>query len=235
MNFIKKVFENQIDEETHIQFSRFGPGTFENKFILDISITSKNIKIKTSSEFTNELVRLLANTIQEKTLVKGIVFSTRDLTEETGIDFQEIKNAMGVKKHILNQELTKEQILDICEKCPRASINLSFSTDYGALKVKEKAPKSGKPGKGADSTPKADYCTFTTQDKNILEDYVFDIKDDFKKAIIFHTVIVEEIIVPEEYKNDFAKARMYAKRKGKLIRKLNIDNKNSEHETEFTA
>jgi len=234
MNFIKKIFENQIDEKTHNQFTKFGVGTYEYKAILDISVTAKAIKIKTSPEFTNELVELLAQTIKDKTVVKGIIFSTRNLSEESDIEFEDIKNAMGVKKHIINKELTKEQILNICNKFPNASINLSFETDYGSLKTKEKAPKSGKPGKG-DEAPKADYCVFTTTDKNILDDYTFDIKKDFKKASINHTFIIEELEVPEEAKTDFAKARLVAKRKGKLIRNLNIDGVSSEKEISFIA
>ena len=234
MNFIKKIFENKIDEKVHNQFTKFGPGTFENRSLLDIRITAKAIKIKTSPEFTNELVELLANTIQDKVPVKGIVFASKNLTEESNIEFKEIKNAMGVKKHIVDSELTKEQILNICEKFPFNSINLSFETEYGTLKIKEKAPKSGKPGKG-DEKPKADYCVLTTKDKEILKDYAFDIEEPFKKAFIQHTVTVDEIITPEEYKNDFAKARLMAKRKGNLIRILTIDGIESQKEINFTA
>jgi hypothetical protein len=234
MNFIKKIFENQIDEKVHAQFTRFGNGTFENKALLDINIQAKKVKIKTSSEFINELVEFLANTIEEKTHVKGIIFSTRNLTEESSIEFQEIKNAMGVKKHIINQELTKEQILETVEKFPYASINLSFKTNKGELKVKEKAPKAAKPGKDG-KAPKADYCVFTTENKSIVEDYAFDIKEPFKKAFINHTLVIEEIIIPEEYKNDFSQARLKGIRKGKIVRKLNIDGKEVKNEKEFCA
>ena len=234
MNFIKKIFENKIDEKAHNQFTKFGPGTFENRAILDINITTKAIKIKTSSEFTNELVELLAHTIKEKVLVKGIIFASKNLTEESSIEFKEIKNAMGVKKHIVNSELTKEQILDLCEKFPYNPISFSFETEYGTLKIKEKAPKAPKAGK-EDEKPKADYCVLTTKDKEILKDYAFDIQKPFKKVFIQHTIIVEEIIVPEEYKNDFAKARIMAKRKGKIIRIMTVDEKESQKEIDFTA
>ena len=192
------------------------------------------IKIKTSPEFTNELVELLANTIKDKVHVKGIIFASKNLTEESSIEFKEIKNAMGVKKHIVDSELTKDQILDLCKKFPFNPISLSFETEYGKLKIKEKAPKSGKPGKGGEK-PKADYCSLTTKDKSIIKDYTFDIEESFKKAFIQHTIEIKEIIVPEEYKNDFAKARIHAKRKGKIIRFLTIDGKESQKEINFEA
>jgi len=232
MNFIKKIFENKTDEKVHNQFTRFGKGTFEDKALLDINIQAKKVKIKTSHEFTNELVGFLANTIEDKTHVKGIIFSTRNLTDESNIEFQEIKTTMGVKKHIVNSELTKEQILEAIEKFPHASINFTFKTDKGELKIKEKAPKAGKAKKGEDK-PKADYCVFTTEDKSITEDYAFDIKEPFKKAFKSHNYIIEDIEIPDEYKNDFALARLNGIRKGKLIRKLDIDGKETTKETNF--
>ncbi len=234
MNFINKIFNNKIDGSVHLQFTRFSKGTFENKAMLEITVSPNKIKIRTSPEYTNELVELLANTIKHRTHVKGIIFSTRNLSEESDIEFQDIKNALGVKKHIINQELTKEQILNICKKFPYSSINLSFKTDYGELKVKEKAPKSGKPGK-KEGPPKIDYCTFTTTDKSVLEDYAFDIKQPFKKAIITHTYKIKDIQIPEEYKNDFALARLHGIRKGKIIRVLNVDDKEEKKEIDFEA
>ncbi len=234
MNFIKKIFNNKIDEKVHAQFTRFSKGTFENKALLDIHVQAKKVKIKTSAEYTNELVEFLANTIEEKTPVKGIIFSTRNLTEGSSIEFQEIKNAMGVKKHIIKQDLTKEQILEAIDKFPYASINLTFKTPMGELKVKEKAPKSAKAGK-KDKGPKADYCVFTMEDKSILEDFAFDIKEPFKKAFINHTIIVDDIEIPEEYKDDFSQARLKGIRKGKLIRTITIDEKEIVNETNFEA
>jgi len=38
MNFIKKIFENQMDEKVHAQFTRFGKGTLEDKALLDINV-----------------------------------------------------------------------------------------------------------------------------------------------------------------------------------------------------
>jgi hypothetical protein len=234
MNFIKKIFNNQVDEKVHAQFTRYSKGTFENKALLDIHVQAKKVKIKTSVEYTNELVEFLANTIEEKVPAKGIIFSTRNLTEESSIEFQEIKNAMGVKKHIINQELTKEQILEAIEKFPYASINLSFKTPKGELKVKEKAPKSAKPGKG-DKGPKADYCVFITEDKSIIDDFAFDIKEPFKKAFINHTVIIKDIEIPADYKDDFSQARLKGIRKGNIIRKIIVDEKEIINEVNFEA
>ncbi len=232
MSFIKKIFNKEKSDYAHRQFSRFSKGVFENKALVDITVSKDKIKLKTSAEFVNELVVLMANTINGAVHVKGIVFSTKNLSEESNVEFDEVKSAMGAKKHILDKELTKEQILGLCNKFPEASIQLSFTTDYGTLKIKEKTPKSGKPGKG-DAEPKADFCVLTTEDKGILEEYAFDVKCPFKKLFVKHTFEIKYIEIPEEYKNDFAMARKMGIRKGMIIRYLTVDGEQEQKDVEI--
>ena len=232
MSFIKKIFNKETDSEVHRQFARFSKGEFENRALVDITVGSK-VKLKTSAEFTNELVRFLAGTIKDKTHVKGTVFSISDLSQESNIPFNEIKLAMGVRKHIIDRELTKEQIIGLCDNFPDASMSLNFTTDYGTLKIKEKSPKAGKSGKG-DAEPKADFCVLTTEDKGILEEYAWD-AGTFKKLFVKHKYEIKDIEVPSEYKDDFARARKMGIRKGKIIRYLKIDGEEKQNETEFEA
>ncbi len=234
MNFIKRVFEKKVDEETHRQFSRFSKGTFENKALLDINITGRGIKLKTSSEFINELVNLLAQTVKGSVPVKGTIFSTKNLSKESKVEFSEIKSAIGIRKHILDQELSKEDLLYLCKTFPDASFNLSFSTEYGSLTIKEKAPKAAKAGKG-DEEPKADFCVLYTEDSKLLGDYAFDVNPPFKKLFIKHTYLISDITIPSEYKNDFAMARKMGFRMGKVTRYITIDGKEEKHETELNA
>ena len=74
MSFIKKIFNKEKSDYAHRQFSRFSKGVFENKALVDITVSKDNIKLKTSAEFVNELVVLMANTINGAVHVKGIVF-----------------------------------------------------------------------------------------------------------------------------------------------------------------
>ena len=50
---------------------------------------------------------------------------------------------------------------------------------------------------------------------------------------IKHILNITEIVIPEEFKNDPAKARIEAKRKGKIIRFLDIDEKEEQKEVDF--
>lgn len=230
MNFIKNIFENKIDEETHKQFKRFGKGNYENRAIVEMSV-GKDLKIKTSFEYANEFVRLLANTIDGKTNFNGGIITTQDL-KNLGLEFSNIKQFAGVKTYELNCEVSKETLLKIIDNFPDAVFCLSFSTNYGSLKTKVKSPKSAKPGKD-DEVAKANYCTFVTSDLKLKKEFAFDVKDEFKKFRVSHDIIITDLVVPNEYKNDFNKARIYSKRKGKIIRKLEIDGKQIIKEKEF--
>ncbi|MEJ2267904.1 MAG: hypothetical protein P8X70_02420 [Nanoarchaeota archaeon] len=120
-------------------------------------------------------------------------------------------------------------------KFPKTFFALSFEGGDSKLKIKPKAPKSGKPGKKGDA-PKADFCNLKTTDKELAESFVFE-KTDFKKAEINHTFFIEDIIIPEDLKNEknFAIVREKALRKGKIVRKSIIDEKEKISEIEFEA
>ena len=106
---------------------------------------------------------------------------------------------------------------------PKVFFALSFEAkkDDTSLKIKAKAPKSGKPGTKEEETPKADFCKLVTTDKNIAGSFIFE-KHDFKEAEIKHCFIIDEIIIPKG-ETDYAKIREIAKRKGKIIREAKID------------
>lgn len=228
MDFIRKIFENKADDEVHLQFQRFSKGIFENRALVEITRTSKETKIKTSYEFTRHLINHLisGNVIN----LSGMIMCTTDL-RKLGFEFPDVKQFMGVKKFDV-ANLTKENIINLMQKLPDALFLLSFETEKGSIKTKQKAPKSGKT---ADKEQKADFCVMKTTDFSILDDFAFDLDKNFEKASIKHTFVINEIIVPEEYKNDSEKARKFARRKGKIIRYVDVDGKLSEKETGFEA
>ena len=74
---------------------------------------------------------------------------------------------------------------------------------------------------------------FYTDKLDFAKEFAFDVSIDFKKLFIKHTFFVKDIIVPKEYENDFLKARLYSKRKGKIIRIIDIDGRTEEREFDF--
>jgi hypothetical protein len=232
MNFIKKIFKDEVDEETHRQFSKFGKGVFDNRALVEI-YKKNQLKIKTGPEFVNEFVLYLINKLDKPTLFKGAIMCKQELTNILPFDV-DIKQYMGIKKYLINQELTKEDILKVLEEAPKAYFLLSFNSNFGKFKCKVKSPKSGKPGKDGEE-PKADFCSFTTKNINFDKEFLFDVNENYNEVKINHTFKINSIEIPEEYKNDFKMAREFGKRKGKIVRKINIDGKEIIKEKEFIA
>jgi len=232
MNFIKRVFNNEINEEVHLQFQKFSRGEFTNRAVIKVKKVKNIYTITTTAEFANELVRVVAEKLgDEKAKITGAVISTIDLGSE--INFQTRKQFMGIKQYGINREMSGNEIKNLIDKLPKAFFALTFNSEKGdILKIKAKAPKSAKP-KTKDEAPKPDFCKLVTSDEKIVKDFVWE-KSDFKDALIAHDFIITEIIAPRDEK-DFAKMREMAKRKGKIIRRAEIDGVKKVEEKEFEA
>ncbi len=231
MNFIRKVFEGNVDESVHLQFQKFSKGEFRDRGLIKAKKSGRKYTINTSYEFANEFVRVVSEKLgEEKIRVTGAVISTTNLKGE--LEFKEIKQFQGVKRYMIDAEMSGNEILSLLEKLPKAFFALSFESGENKLKIKPKAPKSAKP-KNKEEAPKPDFCKLVTTDAEIARDFVFE-KQGFKTAEINHVFLIDELILPESEK-DFAKMRELAKRKGKIIRDANIDGNVMKEEKEFVA
>lgn len=233
MNFIKKIKDRNIDDSVHLQFQKFSRGDFKDRATISAKKSKDKYTINTGPEFSNELVRMVAEKLgDKKTKVSGAIISTSDLKDK--IQFTEIKQFQGVKRYLIDYELSGKEILSLLNEFPKVFFALTFDADENnSLKIKPKAPKSGKPGKGYEE-PKSDFCKIITNDPSIGKSFVFE-KDDFKKADIKHEFVIEKIIMPETEEKDFTKIREMAKRAGKVIRYSNIDDIKKVEEFEFVA
>lgn len=235
MNFIKKIFDKKREDSIHLQFQKFSKGEFINRALIKAKYSAGKYTINTGAEFANELVRMVAEKLgNEKTNVTGAIVSTNDLKGK--LDFKEIKQFQGVKRYLIDKEMSGNEIIQLLNEFPKTFFALTFNAGETTLKIKPKAPKSGKPGKEKDGGPQADFCTLKTKDKEIGQSFVFE-KPDFKNAEINHTFYIEQIVIPDELKSskDFAKIREDSLRKGKILRKAIIDGENKTKEFEFEA
>ena len=234
MNFIKKIFDNQIDNSIHLLFQKFSKGEFKNRALIEAKKSKLGYTIKTSAEFAHDLVKAMAKKLGErKTPVTGAIISTSDLKNE--LKYKEIKQFQGVKKYMIDNEMSGKEILELLEKFPKTFFALSFSVGEDILKIKPKSPKSGKPGKEKEEI-KVDFCSLKTSDSELGKSFVFE-KPDFSNALIKHIFLIEKIEIPNELKNskDFAMIREKSKRVGKIIRIANIDEKEERKEKAFGA
>jgi hypothetical protein len=235
MNFIKKIADNKIDELVHLQFQKFSRGEFRDRACFKAKNSSGKYTISTTAEFGNELVRILAEKLgDKKTKVTGSIIGTNDL--KGILEFKKIKQFQGVKNYSIEMEMSGKEILNLLNKFPKNFFGLTFSVGDEVLKIKPKTPKSGKPSTKEGEGPKADFCKLVTTDKKLAESFVFE-KPDFKIAEISHDYIIESIVVPESLKNekDFAVVREKSLRKGKIIRRGNIDGETIKRELKFEA
>ncbi|MEK6833023.1 MAG: hypothetical protein AABY32_03160 [Nanoarchaeota archaeon] len=236
MNFIKKVQDKNFDESVHMQFQKFSKGEFKNRAIVHAKASGGKYTINTSAEFANELVRDVAEKLgSKKTKVEGAIVSTLDLKKD--LEFKEIKQFQGVKKYMIENEMSGSEIITLLNKFPKAFFALSFDAgEETILKIKPKAPKSGKPGTKGEEAPKPDFCKLITRDKKLAESFIFEVPE-FKSAIVIHDFFIDKIEVPEELKNseDFALIREKSKRIGRILRKSVIDEKRIEKELELRA
>jgi len=235
MNFIKKIFDKNFDDAVHSQFQKFSKGEFRDRAIIKARRSGKKWTINTSAEFANELVKNCAEKLGDrKTKITGAIVSTSDLTGE--LNFKEKKQFQGVKRYLIDGEMSGNEILVLLKKFPKSFFALTFDvSEETKLKIKPKAPKSGKPGSGGEE-PKADFCKLITDDDKIGKSFIFE-KPEFKNAEVKHNFFIEKIEIPSELRNskDFAKVREESKRIGKILRIAKIDEENFEREFEFVV
>jgi hypothetical protein len=239
--FMKKIFDGKADEFVHAQFQKFSKGEFEERAMIRVKKSGSRFSVSTSSEYARELVcNLGAKLGEDRTRVTGALISALDLS---GFDYKEKKSAIGIRKYIIDSEMTGSQLVELCNKVPKAFFGLSFKAGDDELKIQDKSPKSAKgigSAKKEGEKLKIDFCKLKTSDENLIKGLVFDDEaKNFKSVEIKHTFVIDEIIIPSEKesgdKEDFAKIRELAKRKGKIIRELDIDGKKIRKEKEFIA
>jgi len=223
MNFIKKIFIGEPDSLVHRQFIRFGKGEYDRAYV-EIR-KSKTLKIKTSFEFSNDLFGLISENIDEKAEVSGKLIANYDFESEFNFITKFSKRG-GLYTAEIKAELKPEELRLIYEKFKSNFLLVNVKSSKFVLKVGKTLPKPG--GK----VIKENFCSMTLP-LNLIDEFAFDFPHDFKVAKIYHKYMIDEVVVSEEYKDDPAKARVEGKRKGKIIRYLDIDSKKKEREADL--
>lgn len=228
MNVLKTLLTGRTDKAAHGKFTRYGKGDYE-RFLFEITRGKSNFKVKSSYDFANDFIGIIAERIKESANVSGKIIAGYDFKEE----IEAICGASEYSKRgklytaEVSAELSPDQLRRIYEKFSSHFILLNLKSDDYSLKVGKSLPKPG-------GAIKPDFCSATLP-LELLDEFAWDVKQDFKKLVIKHMLKITDIIVPPELKNDPARARLEAKRKGKIVRILDIDGKQISKETDFTA
>jgi len=232
---IKNIFNEVIDNEVHVAFLKFGRGNYKNKYLIEGKRQAKNWAVKTGAEYVNFLVKKCLESVGSSVKATGVIVSTLDLRDEIGFNLKKVSNFQGVRKHVVDCEVEGEEIFRLMDKYPKAFFALSFKGDGFVLKIKPKAPASGKPGKEKGAGPVADFCTLKTSDQKILNELFFDISK-FEKVRISHEIDITDIVYPANMESlKPAEIRELAKRKGILRRIVDVDGDTRKSSVEFVA
>lgn len=229
MNFIRKIYEKNIDEKTHQQFTRYSIGEFEKEEFI-IKKGSSFVQIKAGFEYLDVMFDLMAKLVKEDVLLNGVIVTKNKIINELNEFGIEPKNVTG-KKYTIQETMTSDKFKDFITKFNSCFLLLNVKSEKYSISVKKSIPK---PGKLVENfvTAKFDLSDLDT----IKREFLFDIKaDNFKDISIKHKYIIDEIIIPDEFKNNPEEARVNAKRKGRIIRKISIDNKTQEKEIQLLA
>ncbi|MEM4181612.1 MAG: hypothetical protein QXX68_00445 [Candidatus Pacearchaeota archaeon] len=233
---IKKIFEGNFDNDVHLDFLKYSKGIFNKKYLLEVKNSKKGLQIKTGPEFANYFVKKgleLANS--SKVDLKGIIVSTLDIN----IPFsKEKKQFMGIKQYKVNGNFNSNEVLEFIKQNPKIFFALSFSLPNYELKIKPKMPKSPKPSNKVEDEDEIspNFCSLKTNLREVIEEMLFEVKEEFQHVSVEHIIQVDEIIYPEGYqKMKPEEIREKSKRKGKIIRKLIIDGKEKVSEASFVV
>jgi hypothetical protein len=215
-SFVKKILAGKSDDDSHRYFIRFGKGDYKRRFLISLAKGAK-IKVKTSFEFANDLVKWVNEN-------KKVKFSGKILSKD------KVQKLEGKKKAGVFVYEVEECSLEEFGNAYYYLLDVNDSEMI--LKIKKALPKPGKDEKKIDDG----FCSLIVEPKywNSLKDVFFWDIPECKKAEIEHELIIKEIIVPKEEK-DPAKVREKAIRKGIIVRKMNIDGKESSKEIPFEA
>lgn len=226
MNAIRQLFEGVKDrEQVHQRFVRFGKGEYE-RFYVAVK-KGKNLKVKTSSDFANDLFELIAENIDSEAEISGKIICSHDFEKDLPCEAANFSKRGKLYTAELNTTARPEVLKEIYERFKSNFLLINVKSEQYNLKCGKSLPKPG--GK-----IKEDFCTATLPIA-LSEEFTFGIEQNFKEATIKHLVNITEIEIPEEYKNDPAQARVHAIRKGTIKRIIEADGKVMEKEIKFSA
>jgi len=227
--FIKKIFENKIDESVHRQFVRFSKGQFENRAIINIRKTSM-IKITTSFELANDLVKFISF-LSSEFKIKGLLMIKEQISDLKG------KKKKGFFVYDIDKKISGEELKSLVSKANYTLFDCVSEDNSIDLKIKKRLPR---PGKGSKAKVNDKFCQLILSLKywpQVQKEFLFDLPSEIKKVHFEHTYIIKDINIPKELEKegDYEKIRLGVKRTGKIIRKAIVDGKESIKEKDFTA
>jgi len=239
MHFIKSIFLGKdLTEDIHKKFIKYGRGEFTGPSIEIKKVGKDEIKVRGSIDY----VTLIGKIVTSINLENSFSFSGKiilKVKEMEDLLNEELKKAnIEIKKfkkdgfftYEVNGSCNGKELYPLYDKFVNEYLLIDLNLmGKQILKTKKKLPK---PGSVDENFFSAILNTLAIQD--LIREVAFDINNkNFSELKIFHRYVIEELIIPEEYKNNFKEARIHAKRKGKILRVIDVDGVKEEKEMEM--
>ncbi len=226
MNFLRSIFEGKQHPLVREKFTRYGKGDYE-RFLFEVK-KGKDLKIKSSFDFANDFVGIIAERIKEDANVSGKIIAAKDFEKELGIEIADYSKRGKLYTAEINSKLKPEQLRSIYDKMKEEFLLLKIESSSYRLKTANSLPKPG-------GSIKPNFCSATLP-LDCLEEFSWDVKKDFKLLTIKHVLHITDVEFSQELmKSDPLRARLEAKRKGKIERILDVDGKVESKEAKLDA
>lgn len=226
MNFLRSIFEGKQHSLMHDKFTRYGKGDYE-RLLFEIK-KGKGLKIKSSFDFANDFVGIISENIKEDAEVSGKIIAARDFKDELGLEFTNYTKRGKLFTAEINLKLNPQQLKALYEKMKEDFILLKIESNNFRLKTANSLPKPG-------GSIKPNFCSATLP-LACLEEFAWDVKNDFKLLVIKHVLHITDIEFSKELmKTDPVKARLEARRVGMIERLIDTDGKTEKREAVLNA
>lgn len=260
MHYLKKLIENpnleapaQKHMDIHRHFNRYSRGDFLGP-ALKINTTSSKITLKGTHEYEDLILESVVNSIEDdigKFEIKGSLITGGDISKDLSkLGFEwKLKKSTGQTKNYKSDILdtvTKDQLLEGLKFFRSNSYFLiSFNINPSCkITTKKNIPQpSKKTPEDDDLTKRIQFSTgyLKNNKKNIefilkstLSDFKSEIPNSWKSISILNNYKITEIETPKDLK-DSRLMRIYAIRKGKITRSIEIDQEVYEKQYDFIA
>ncbi len=234
-SFVQKIVDKKVDDLVHKRFTRFSVGEYPREAVL-IKKTSKGVQMQAGFEWTTDLYYLVAELLAGSGVtLKGdgaMVTANKSAHKEIQNAGFAVKSSRG-KKYTITFELSPEDLKKGLDALKDYIVLIKFKVDGLELKGKLSPPKPGSiTEKFVTLKVSKDYADA------LLSFALFDVDASLvkKSAEVQSTFLIDDVVIPKEYENDFAAARLHAKKKGKIVRKISIDKEEvKSYEIKFEA
>jgi len=229
MHFVRQLFEGKVEEWVHLMFTRYGRGEFDGP-ACEVDV-GKDVRFKGTVEYCSVFGYMVASCGGDFK-VDGAVFGKKDFRDglkAAGLEFDDkSKPKQGFFVAQVNGEFPGGVLAKVYSGIPHATVLLNLVGAKGKLKCKKKPPK---PRGEKDNEFCSGSMALTALPK--LKEEVFFDAPDFRKAKVENKFVIEELLFSPGM--DAARARLEAKRKGKVVRKVTVDGVERKSEAKFAV